>query len=649
MIFCSKFIKTMTSSALLAGVASSSFVSAYDTKLRRGMSCNEDKDISSNGSQLENLANKDVTNGDYENLFEDDELDNDEDNRRVHKDNISHGSSYKDTDSVDKVPTVNKHEAEISKLKDNKPSSKTDLLKSLDFKTVASIISASSSIGILSGLSKKLYFDKKVNPTKPDEPEPYIQDDDKNKDNPDPNEKEKKKEEPEPHIKDDDKNKDNPDSHKKEKKKDEPGPSPDNLENRNSNKKYKWITLGFFGFVALVVMFFYRNKFIGFLSRFVAAMYMKYFGVDKFVKNYDILSYNYDECKGLFKKILSNNDFNNWERAYCSEYMKEKGPLKYLDYFRNDAYAQNNWKEVYKIAFGKDIDYDIAEKLIYRHKHDYKNYIEKYPNNWWELYTEDYLKFLEADSEEMNYVVSLILEIYYKNPNLYLSDSFDNFVYIIFPRAADYYIFWFSKLAKEEEIAKSVELSQDGHFLVKDENTGNTVTFKYLFSLLELAGVYPTSNFSISLSKFKIPGYELSYNFFKYFLYIDDPDDAFISTMLIPGFKISEKANEAISSLENLVLKLNSINFENSVKEQLFLNRNKLSNYFKNILADHKYFKTYIKKDKKINGRDVDGEKNLTYDEANDILKAVKSKIENNNNNNNIPKIDSQSNNFLNQ
>lgn len=117
---------------------------------------------------MENLANKDVTNGDEENLVEDDKLDGYKDNRRVHKDNISHGSSYEDTDSVDKVPIVNKREAEISKLKDNKSSSESDLLKSLDLKTVASIISASSSIGILSGLSKKLYFDKKVNPTKPD-------------------------------------------------------------------------------------------------------------------------------------------------------------------------------------------------------------------------------------------------------------------------------------------------------------------------------------------------------------------------------------------------------------------------------------------------------------------------------------------------
>ena len=95
MIFCSKFIKTMTSSALLAGVASSSFVSGYDTKLRRGMFCNEDKDISSRDSKLKDLTKK------------------------------------------------------------------SDLLKSLDFKTVASIISASSSIGILGGLVKKLYYDKK--------------------------------------------------------------------------------------------------------------------------------------------------------------------------------------------------------------------------------------------------------------------------------------------------------------------------------------------------------------------------------------------------------------------------------------------------------------------------------------------------------
>ena len=196
MIFYSKFIKTITSSALLAGVASSPFVSAYNTKLRRGMSCNEDKDISSDGSKLETLTKKDVTNGDEENLVEDDKFDGYKDNYRVHKDNRS---SYEDTDSVDKVPIVNKREAEksvISKLKYNKLSSKTDLLKSLDFKTVASITSASSSIGILSGLSKKLYYDKKVNSTKPDDPEPHIQDDDKNKDNPDPHEKEKKKDEP---------------------------------------------------------------------------------------------------------------------------------------------------------------------------------------------------------------------------------------------------------------------------------------------------------------------------------------------------------------------------------------------------------------------------------------------------------------------
>ena len=122
------------------------------------MSCNEDKDISSNVSNLEDLAEKDVTNGDDENLVKDDELADYEDNRRVHKDNISYGSSYEDTDSVDKVPTVNKHETEksvISKLKDNKSSSESDLLKSLDFKTAASII---SSMGILSGLGAKSYI-----------------------------------------------------------------------------------------------------------------------------------------------------------------------------------------------------------------------------------------------------------------------------------------------------------------------------------------------------------------------------------------------------------------------------------------------------------------------------------------------------------
>ena len=609
MIFCSKFIKTITSSALLAGVASSSFVSAYDTKLRRGISCDEDKDISSRDSKLKALTKKDVTNSDDENLFEDDELDNDEDNRRAHKDNISHGSSYEDTDSVDKVPIVNKHETEISKLKDNKSSSESDLLKSLDFKTVASIISTSSSIGIL-----------------------------ESNNDPDSYKKEEKKDEPEPHIKDDDKNKDNPDPRKKEEKNDEPVPSPVTPGNENSNKKYIWITLGVFGFVVLAVIFFYRKKFRRSLSRFVAAMCMKCFGVDKFVKNYDILSYNYDECKGLFKKILSNNDFQAWSNAYeCTQYMKKNGPLKYLDYFRNDAYAQNNWKEVYKNVFGKDIDYDIAEKLLYRHKHDYKKYIENYPNNWWKLYTEDYLKFLEADSEEMNYVVSLILEIYYKNPNLYLNSVYE-FAGEILDHATNYCMFWFSKLAREDEAAESVELSQDGHFLVKDKKTGNTVTFKYLNSFLKLAKEFPISGFNDRLSDMQIPEYEKSHVFFTYFLYIDDPDDSFINIMLIPDSEISEKANEAISSLGILVSKLDSINFENSVKEKLFLNFNKLLNYFKNILVYHEEFKTYI-------------EKNLTYDEANNILKAVKSKIENNNNNNNnnnIPKIDSQANNCLN-
>ena len=142
MIFCSKFIKTITSSALLAGVASSSFVSAYDTKLRRGISCNEDKDISSNGSKLEALTKKDVTNIDDENLFEDDELiNNGGDKYRIGNDN-SHKNSYENTKSIDKMQTSSRRKAEklsINELKGNKLSSKNSLL---NLKTFASIISA---------------------------------------------------------------------------------------------------------------------------------------------------------------------------------------------------------------------------------------------------------------------------------------------------------------------------------------------------------------------------------------------------------------------------------------------------------------------------------------------------------------------------
>ena len=652
-----------TYSALLAGVVSSSFVSAYDTKLRRGISCNEDKDISSNVSQLENLANKDVTNGDEENLVEDDELDNYEDNRRVHKDNRS---SYEDTDSVDKVPTVNKHETEISKLKDNKSSSESDLLKSLDLKTVASIISASSSIGILSGLSKKLYFDKKVNPTKPDD---HIQDDDKNKDNPDPRKKEEKNDEPvpspvtpgngnsnkkyivnptnpnepEPHIQDDDKNKDNPDPRKK----DEPPTTPDNSGNKKSPKL--WWLMCIAPVILLVLVIVYKRAEIRkWAGNFASAMYIKCFGLVKFLENYDILSKDYDECKGLFKKILSNNDFQAWSNAYeCTQYMKKNGPVRYLDHFKNNTYAWNNWKEVYKIAFGKDIDEDIAKKLFYRHENGYEIYIKNHPNDWWNLYNEDYLKFLEVESEEMNYVVSLILEILYKNPGLYFNSVY-NSAYEIVNHATNYCMFWFSKLAREDEAAKSVELSKDGHFLVKDKNNGSTVTFKYLNSFLKLAKDIPISDFNDRLSNKQVPEYENSYVFFAYFLYIDDPDDAFINIMLIPDSEISKKANDAISLLGILVSKLDSINFENSVKEKLFLNLNKLLDYFRVTFNNCEEIKRYIKKDKYYNSKKVDGEKNLTYDEANNILRTVKIKIKNNNNNNNIPKINSQANNCLN-
>ena len=287
MIFCSKFIKTITSSALLAGVASSSFVSAYDTKLRRGMSCNEDKDISSRDSKLKDLTKKDVTNGDDENLFEDDEL-------------------------------------VISKLKYNKSSSESDLLKSSNLKTVASIISASSSIGILSGLAKKLFFDKKANPTKPDDPEPHIQDDDKSNDDPDSHKKEEKKDEPgpspvtpasensnkkyivnptkpdepEPHIQDDDKNKDNPGSHEKREKKDEPVFSPGVSDSgNNSNKKYvHYLTTLFVLSVLLYALYKFRKYYDTKKAFKLADQAYIYFSKNKYPKNLE---------KEKFKKICA--------------------------------------------------------------------------------------------------------------------------------------------------------------------------------------------------------------------------------------------------------------------------------------------------------------------------------------------------------
>ena len=80
----------------------------------------------------------------------------------------------------------------------------------------------------------------------------------------------------------------------------------------------------------------------------------------------------------------------------------------------------------------------------------------------------------------------------------------------------------------------------------------------------------------------------------------------------------------------------------------LFLNLNKLLDYFRVTFNNCEEIKRYIKKDKYYNSKKVDGEKNLTYDEANNILRTVKIKIKNNNNNNNIPKINSQANNCLN-
>lgn len=441
---------------------------------------------------------------------------------------------------------------------------------------------------------------------------------------------------------DDDKNKDNPDPRKK----DEPPTTPDNLGNKKSPKL--WWLMCIAPVILLVLVIVYKREEIRkWEGNFASAMYIKCFGLVKFLENYDILSKDYDECEGLFKKILSNNDFNDWEQAY---YMKKMGPACYLDHFKNNTYAWNNWKEVYKIAFGKDIDEDIAKKLFYRHENGYEIYIKNHPNDWWKLYNEDYLKFLEVESEEMNYVVSLILEILYKNPGLYFNSVY-NSAYEIVNHATNYCMFWFSKLAREDEAAKSVELSKDGHFLVKDKNNGSTVTFKYLISLLRLALKFPCTDFLNRLPELDkhFADYGSSYVFFAYFLYIDDPDDAFISIMLIPDFEISKKANDAISLLEISVLNLDSINFEDSVKEQLFLNLNKLLDYFRVTFNNCEEIKRYIKKDKYYNRKKVDGEKNLTYDEANNILRAVKIKIENNNNNNNnIPKINSQANNCLN-
>ena len=266
---------------------------------------------------------------------------------------------------------------------------------------------------------------------------------------------------------------------------------------------------------------------------------------------------------------------------------------------------------------------DWQKRFFYRKIFGYKKYIEKFSNDWWELYTGPYLKGLKVESEEMKYVVSLISEIFFKDQELYYENVYD-YASGIVEHATEYVMFWCNRLARTEKIVESVELSQDGHFLVKDKKTRDTVTFKYLVLFFKLASELPASNFHDNLLTFDTYFHDFDgqpYNFFKLFLYLDNPDDSFISTLLTSNSKIKLKAEGAIIELQSLVSRLDSTKFKGSVKERLTLNCNKLLSYFKCLLLNEAFKK-----------HDEGKSKFLTYDEANDILKVVKSKINSGNN-----------------
>ena len=140
--------------------------------------------------------------------------------------------------------------------------------------------------------------------------------------------------------------------------------NPDTLQNGSGKKKISklwWLIL----LVVPIILGLYKKKrVVNWASNFAAAMYIRVFGLEEFCRNYDILYYDKNECKNMFRKILSKSDFELWNVEYDKNYVNKLQPWskeivhKLLELHNTVGNSYNKDKQHF------DLIYKITDKLI---------------------------------------------------------------------------------------------------------------------------------------------------------------------------------------------------------------------------------------------------------------------------------------------
>ena len=334
----------------------------------------------------------------------------------------------------------------------------------------------------------------------------------------------------------------------------------------------------------------------------------------------------------------------------------------FLERYKNEDLAKNDWERICKIAFGENLgekiifmrktvlekgtaegvkaykekynlaDNDISLRRIYRYTFGYKKYIGDFPDDWWELYTdESYMgnlkqrlwKFSQEIYQEINYVFETfrtMIEIALAN-NYDIDDSAKK-LKSLYRLYSEHAAAWLADLMRKKV---KVNMDDKGKFFLDSGTEHKRIYFEFICIITgNVENIFFNWNVRQYLFEFKNVR-----DYCYYLLFLYNVEVTLRNVLLVQGQKLSEKLGELKEKYESKLPEfLKNIEFQSEeVKRELNKRIVKMKSYIQ--VLENMDIYDYVEKEKKdVNGEKLDGGLYLTGDEAQKIIDAVKNKVQ---------------------